>query len=137
MTVKKHSTNAIDLKALVAEDCDGMKSLIKAAIQEVLAVDLAPRESQSSWKDFLVRLKDRGLYGVEFVVSDDHAGLKKALTEVLTDAAGQRCYVHFLRNALDDLPRKADDDGLQELPWLYDRRDLGEVQRDLAAWLTK
>ena len=36
MTVKKHSTNAIDLKARVAEDCDGMKSLIKAAVQEVL-----------------------------------------------------------------------------------------------------
>ena len=35
MTVKKHSTNAIDLKALVAEDCDGMKSLIKVAVQEV------------------------------------------------------------------------------------------------------
>ena len=35
MTVKKHSTNAIDLKALVAEDRDGMKSLIKAAVQEV------------------------------------------------------------------------------------------------------
>ena len=83
--------------------------------REVLGVDLAPRESQSSCKDFLVRLKDRGLHGVEFVVSDDHAGLKKALTEVLTDAAWQRCYVHFLRNALDDLPRKADDDCLQEL----------------------
>ena len=57
-------------------------------------------------KDFLVRLKDRGLCGVEFVVSDDHARLKKALAEVLTDAAWQRCYVHFLRNALDDLPRR-------------------------------
>ena len=100
--------------------------------REVLGVDLAPRESQSSWKDFLVRLKDRGLRGVEFVVSDDHAGLKKALTEVLTDAAWQRCYVHFLRNALDYLPRKADDDCLQELRWLYDRRDLAEAQRDLA-----
>ena len=137
MTVKKHSTNAIDLKALVAEDCDGMKSLIKAAIQEVLAVDLAPRESQSSWKDFLVRLKDRGLHGVEFVVSDDHARLKKALAEVLADAAGERSYVHVLRNAQEDLPRKADDDCLQELRWLYDRRDLAEAQRDLAAWLTK
>ncbi len=104
--------------------------------REVLGVDLAPRESQSSWKDFLVRLKDRGLHGVEFV-SDDHAGLKKALTEVLTDAAWQRCYVHVLRNALDDLPRKADDDCLQELRRLYDRRDLAEAQRDLAAWLTK
>ena len=36
MTVKKHSTNAIDLKALVAEDCDWMKSLINVAVQEVL-----------------------------------------------------------------------------------------------------
>lgn len=105
--------------------------------REVLAVDRASRESQSSWKDFLVRLKDRGLHGVEFVVSDDHAGLRKAITEVLTEAAWQRCYVHFLRNALDYLPRKADDDCLQELRWLYDRRDLTEAQRDLAAWLAK
>ena len=35
MTVKKHSTNPIDLKALVAEDCDWMKALIKASAQEV------------------------------------------------------------------------------------------------------
>lgn len=77
--------------------------------RQVLAVELANRESESSWKDFLVRLKERGLTGVEFVVSDDHAGLKKAIGEVLTEAAWQRCDVHFLRNALDYLPRKADD----------------------------
>jgi putative transposase len=105
--------------------------------RQVLAVDLANRESRSSWKDFLVRLKERGLTGVEFVVSDDHAGLKRAIGEVLPEAAWQRCYVHFLRNALDYLPRKADDDCLQELRWLYDRRDLQEAQRDLAAWIAK
>ena len=53
------------------------------------------------------------------------------------EAAWQRCYVHFLRNALDHLPRKADDDCLQELRWLYDRRDLAEAKADLAAWLAK
>ena len=53
------------------------------------------------------------------------------------EAAYQRCYVHFLRNALDHLPRRADDDCLQELRWLYDRRDLAEARADLAAWLTK
>ena len=98
---------------------------------------MANRESQSSWKDFLLRLKRRGLSGVEFVVSDDHAGLKKAILEMLTEAAWQRCYVHFLRNALDYLPRKADDDCLQELRWIYDRRDIQEAQRDLAAWVGK
>ncbi len=105
--------------------------------RQVLAVETANRESQSSWKDFLLRLKERGLTGVEFVVSDDHAGLKKAISEVLCEAVWQRCYVHFLRNALDYLPRKADDDCLQELRWIYDRRDLQEANRDLAAWITK
>jgi putative transposase len=45
--------------------------------------------------------------------------------------------VHFLRNALDRLPRKADDDCLQELRWIYDRRDLAEARADLAQWLAK
>jgi len=105
--------------------------------RQVLAVELANRESATSWKEFLVMLKQRGLHGVEFVVSDDHAGLKRAIGEILPEAAWQRCYVHFLRNALDYLPRKADDDCLQELRWIYDRRDLQEAQRDLSAWIGK
>jgi putative transposase len=105
--------------------------------RQVLAVDLANRESHSSWRDFLLALKQRGLHGVEFVVSDDHPGLKVAIREVLPEAAWQRCYVHFLRNALDYVPRKVDDDCLMELRWFYDRRDLAEVRRDLATWLAK
>ncbi len=105
--------------------------------RQVLAVELANRESRSSWRDFLVGLRDRGLSGVEFVVSDDHAGLKKAIAEILPEAAWQRCYVHFLRNALDHMPRKRDDDCLQELRWFYDRRELSEVRQDLARWLAK
>jgi transposase-like protein len=105
--------------------------------RQVLAVELANRESRSSWRDFLLGLRERGLSGVEFVVADDHAGLKAALREVLPGAFAQRCYVHFLRNALDHLPRKADDDCLQELRWIYDRRELAEAKADLAAWLRK
>jgi transposase-like protein len=115
--------------------------------RQVLAVELANRESRSSWRDFLRGLKGRGLHGVEFVVADDHAGLRAALREELAEAAYQRCYVHFLRNALDYVPRRVDDDCLQELRWLYDRRDLPtgqarglkahEARRDLAAWLAK
>jgi transposase-like protein len=70
-------------------------------------------------------------------VADDHAGLRAALREVLAEAAYQRCYVHFLRNALDHVPRRVDDDCLQELRWLDDRRDLAEARRDLVAWLAK
>jgi len=105
--------------------------------RQILGVDLANRESQTSWRDFLVSLKERGLHGVEFVVSDDHSGLKKSLREILPEAAWQRCYVHFLRNALDHMPRKASDDCLQELRWLYDRRNLAEAQKDLSAWICR
>ena len=105
--------------------------------RQILAVEMANRESRSSWKDFLLGLRRRGLAGVELVVADDHAGLRAAIREVLAEAAFQRCYVHFLRNALDHLPRKADDDCLQELRWLYDRRSAEEARRDLAAWIAK
>ncbi|HEY1887253.1 MAG TPA: IS256 family transposase [Roseiarcus sp.] len=105
--------------------------------RQILAVEMANRESRSSWKDFLLALRQRGLNGVELVVADDHAGLRAAIREVLAEAAFQRCYVHFLRNALDHLPRKADDDCLQELRWLYDRRSVEEARRDLAAWIAK
>lgn len=103
----------------------------------VLAVELANRESKSSWRDFLLRLKERGLSGVELVVSDDHPGLRDAIPKVLTEACWQRCYVHFLRNALDYLPRRGGDDCLRELRWLYDRRDAQEARSDLASWLSK
>jgi putative transposase len=105
--------------------------------RNILAVELASRESLSSWKELLAGLRQRSLHGVEFVVSDDHAGLRRAIQEALPEAVWQRCYVHFLRNALDYLPRKADDDCLQELRWIYDRRDAQEARQDLSAWLLK
>ena len=92
----------------VAVDEDGRR--------QILAIELANRESRSSWREFLSGLKARGLAGVEFVVSDNHEGLKAAIREVLPEAAWQRCYVHFLRNALDYVPRKVDDDCLQARP---------------------
>jgi putative transposase len=105
--------------------------------RQVLAVEYANRESQSSWRDFLLRLTQRGLQGVLFVVGDEHPGLKAGVREVLPQAWWQRCYVHFLRNALDYLPRKADDDCLQELRWMYERRNVEEARRDLKLWLEK
>ena len=105
--------------------------------RQVLGVEMANRESATSWREFLLGLKRRGLRGVVFAVSDDHAGLKRAIMEVLPEAYWQRCYVHFLRNALDYLPRKVADDCLIELRWLYDRRNAEEARRDLGAWLLR
>ena len=57
----------------------------------VLGVELSNRESRSSWTNFVTCLKARGLHVVEIVVSDDHAGLKRAVAELLPDAVWQRC----------------------------------------------
>ncbi len=105
--------------------------------RSVLGVEIANRESTTSWRDFLLGLKQRGLRGVVTVISDDHVGLRNSIPEVLPEASWQRCYVHFLRNALDHMPRKKDDDCLTELRWIYERRNVEEARHDLAAWLTK
>jgi putative transposase len=78
--------------------------------RQVMAVELGNRENRSSSRDFLLGLKARGLHSVELVVADDHAGLRAPLRELLAEATYQRYYVHFLRNALDYVPRQVDDD---------------------------
>lgn len=105
--------------------------------RQVLAVELANRESATAWRDLLIGLKQRGLSGVHLIVTDDHDGLKKAVAEVLPVALWQRCYVHFLRNALDYLPRRAQQACLQELRWLYARRNAVEARADLNGWLER
>ena len=102
--------------------------------RRVLGVELANRESSTSWTAFLERLRNRGLHGVDFVVSDDHSGLKKAIRGVFPMSFWQRCYVHFLRNALDYLPRKTSDDCMQELRWIYDRKNFAEAKKVLNEW---
>jgi transposase-like protein len=64
----------------------------------------ASRESQTNRQEVLLDRKSRGLREAEFVVPDDHPGLKRAIAEVIPQAVWQRCYVHFLRNAPDQLP---------------------------------
>ena len=105
--------------------------------RHILGVEVANRESRTTWKGFLQGLVERGLRGVELVVSDNHEGLKQATFEVLPGAYWQRCYVHFLRNAKDHIGRRDPGECLTELRWLYERRDAQEARQDLAAWLAK
>jgi len=49
---------------------------------------------------FFKWLKDRGLRGVDFIVSDDHGGLTNAIDKHFQGAIWQRCQVHLMRNVL-------------------------------------
>lgn len=68
--------------------------------REVLGIDIGDSEDEVFWTDFLSSLRQRGLSGVELVVSDAHLGLKAAIAKVFIGAAWQRCRVHFMRNVL-------------------------------------
>lgn len=75
--------------------------------REVLGLDVGPSEEEAFWEQFLRGLVERGLTGVQLVISDAHAGLKRAVTAILQGASWQRCRVHFVRNALALVPKSA------------------------------
>jgi len=68
--------------------------------REVLGLEVGAAESHEAWVAFLRGLVARGLHGTHLVISDAHAGLQRAIAEVLTGATWQRCTVHFMRNVL-------------------------------------
>lgn len=69
---------------------DGRKRLV--------GLDCAGTESYADWRAFLASVRARGLSGLVLCVSDDHAGLVRALGEVFQGVAWQRCTVHLQRN---------------------------------------
>jgi putative transposase len=76
--------------------------------RRVLGLELAAGHDEgSAWPRFVRSLVERGLHGVRLVISDDHAGLVKAIDEQFLGAAWQRCRVHLTRNAQDLVPRSA------------------------------
>ena len=77
----------------------------EAGYRHVLGFALGDKESEASWSEFFTSLKSRGLTGVEFLISDDHAGLVKAIEGSFAGATWQRCQAHFIRNLSDACPK--------------------------------
>jgi transposase-like protein len=77
----------------------------ESGYREVIALDVGEAETEAFWRSFLRDLVKRGLSGVQLVISDAHAGLKKAIAQVL-GCPWQRCSVHFLREALGHARRE-------------------------------
>ena len=72
--------------------------------RRVLGVSVALSEAEVHWRGFLESLVARGLRGVEFIASDDHAGLRAARPAVFGGAIWQRCQFHLARNAIHHAP---------------------------------
>jgi len=75
-------------KARVGEGVLGCAVLVAVGVlpdgrRMVLGVDCSCSEAESNWREFLFALARRGMHGVKYVVSDDHAGLRAALATCL------------------------------------------------------
>jgi putative transposase len=73
--------------------------------REVIGFHIGDSESEESWSAFFSALKQRGLRGVDLVISDQHAGLVKAARTHFQGASWQRCQTHFMRNLMDACPK--------------------------------
>jgi putative transposase len=73
--------------------------------REVLGSAVGDSETQDFWTEFLRGLRERGLHGVQLVISDHHRGLMNAIDAVMVGASWQRCRVHFMRNVLAKVPK--------------------------------
>lgn len=73
--------------------------------RDILGFELGASEEEAFWVSFLRGLGQRGLTGVQLVISDAHNGLKAAIQRVFTGVSWQRCRVHFMRNVLAHIPK--------------------------------
>jgi transposase-like protein len=74
--------------------------------RRVLGVSVSLSEAQEHWRNFMESLLERGLKGVKLIISDDHAGLRKARQALFTGVPWQRCQFHLQQNASQYVPRK-------------------------------
>jgi transposase-like protein len=73
--------------------------------RSILGVSAALSEAEVHWRSFLASLQQRGLHGVQLLVSDDHAGLGAARAAVFPSILWQRCQFHLQQNAQAYVPR--------------------------------
>ena len=98
--------------------------------REILGFSVADSESETSWSEFFISLKERGLSGVDLVVSDNHGGLVAAVRKHFHNASWQRCQTHFSRNVLDKTPKKLQPEIKQALKEIYTASKI-EIARSL------
>ena len=73
--------------------------------RQILGVAEGQKEDLEGWRGFLRHLKERGLAGVQLIISDACLGLVEAAAELFPDAQWQRCVVHFYRNVFSNAPK--------------------------------
>ena len=101
--------DGIVMKRSWAGEVRNVSLLVASAVnaegfREILGICEGAKEDKSGWSAFLQYLVDRGLKGVQLIISDACRGLTESTAEYLPEARWQRCMVHFYRNVFSHVP---------------------------------
>jgi transposase-like protein len=106
--------------------------------RDILGCSVSLSEAEAHWRTFLADLKDRGLCGVELIVSDAHEGLKAARKAVFPSVPWQRCQFHLQQNAGQYVPKMAMRIAVAaDIRAIFNAPDRVEAERLLEKFLTR
>lgn len=128
----RHGGSVRDCAVLVAI------GVLENGQRSVLGVSVSLSEAEVHWRSFLKTLIDRGLRGVQLIVSDDHSGLKQARKACFPGIAWQRCQFHLMQNAMHYVPKVSmRPDVTRDLRNVFNAPDRHEADRLLAQLVKK
>jgi putative transposase len=132
----RYANQHIDCAVLVA------LGVTASGHRRVLGVSVSVSEAEVHWREFMQSLLTRGLCGVRYIVSDDHAGLRAARQAMFPATAWQRCQFHLQQNAQKYVARLDQRAGLAHtLRTIFAAPDRAEAERLLAraiaSWRTE
>lgn len=128
----RHGGNVVSCAILTAIGIgtDGKRS--------ILGTSCSLSEAEVHWRSFLESLIARGMHGVKFIVSDDHAGMGAAREALFPGVPWQRCQFHLIRNAMAYVPKKSmRTDVARELRTIFNAADRHEAERRLKQMVQK
>src|ERR1035437_7689177 len=101
--------DGIVMKRSWAGEVRNVSLLVASAVnsegfREILGICEGAKEDKAGWSAFLRHLVDRGLKGVQLIISDACRGLIESAADYLPEVRWQRCMVHFYRNVFSHVP---------------------------------
>lgn len=96
--------------------------------KDILSLTEGYRESYESWKDVFKDIKRRGVKFIGLLIGDGIRGLWKAMSEIYPKADYQRCWVHKMRNVIDKVPTKVQEEIKEELRDIYNSKNRKEAE---------
>jgi transposase-like protein len=96
--------------------------------RQILGVAEGQKEDLDGWRGFLRHLKERGLAGVQLIISDACIGLVEAAAELFPGAQWQRCVVHFYRNVFSQVPKSKVAEVARMLKAIHAQEDRGAAE---------